>query len=391
MVPLVEPGRPELEPFQFRARSLSEALGPGCAGPVGTHMTTIDFSKPAIQQLHRVLTNAYNRDDLLVALVQRADIEPADIPFKSTIRDTWQALLIAADLALKVDAILDAVLADPKAAKAHGEVRAFRAGQMSVPAPQPAPSLDRPSEATERLAFEKIMSDQPTFLDIMFLQAGLDAADAVVRLRMKLSGRWYLGTGFLIAPDLVLTNHHNLFDEQGNKALELEVQFDYETTLDGAMREPVLAKADLTSITGERDGDWAIVRLVSPVSDRTPLQLASGRVEVNTWVAIIQHPDGLPKKIAMHHNTVTYADANIVHYLTDTLGGSSGSPVFNERWEVVALHHAGGDRELPGTNTTVFRNEGIAIGKVRARLDALGIRYGTSTTGSATETAHAAH
>ena len=29
-------------------------------------------------------------------------------------------------------------------------------------------------------------------------------------------------------------------------------------------------------------------------------------------------------------------------YLADTLPGSSGSPVLNNRWEVVALHHSGG-------------------------------------------------
>ncbi len=31
-----------------------------------------------------------------------------------------------------------------------------------------------------------------------------------------------------------------------------------------------------------------------------------------------------------------------VHYLADTLPGSSGSPVLNRHWEVIALHHSGG-------------------------------------------------
>jgi hypothetical protein len=31
---------------------------------------------------------------------------------------------------------------------------------------------------------------------------------------------------------------------------------------------------------------------------------------------------------------------------------------------------------VPGTKTTAYRNEGIAIAKVKARLDALGIRCG---------------
>ena len=192
---------------------------------------------------------------------------------------------------------------------------------------------------------------------------------------MKFEPDWYLGTGFPIGPDLLLTNHHNLFDKSGNKASELEIEFDYETTLTGAMREAVRAEADLTSIVGEQDDDWGIVRLAKPI-ERPPLRLAKDRPKVDAWVAIIQHPSGLPKKIALHHNTVTYVDDNVVQYLTDTLGGSSGSPVFNERWEVIALHHAGGDMTVPGTKTTAYRNEGIAIAKVKARLDALGIRHG---------------
>ena len=338
-------------------------------------MEAIDFSSAATQQLHRVLVDTYYREDIMVELLERAGVRPADIPFKSTVRGTWQAVLIAADRALKLDAVLNAVLADDGAAKAHADVKAFRSGQTALPAPQPPPSANRPSEATERRAFEKVMGDQPTFLDIAFLQAGLDAARAVARLRMKFEPGWYLGTGFLIAPDLILTNHHNLFDRTGNKLSQLEVEFDYETTLTGTMRETVLAEADLTSIVAEPDGDWGIVRLAKPVG-RTPLQLAKQPPKVDAWVAIIQHPNGLTKKIALHHNTVTHVDDNVVQYLTDTLGGSSGSPVFNERWEVVALHHAGGDMPVPGTKTTAYRNEGIAITKVKARLDVLGIRYG---------------
>lgn len=338
-------------------------------------MTAIDFSKPVSQQLHRVLVDAYYREDALVAILERAGVNPADIPFMGTVRGTWQAMLVALDQALKLDDLLDAVLADARAAKAHAEIRAFRTSQISVPRPGPAPQARGSSEATERKAFEKIMADQPTFLDIAFLQAGLDAARSVARLRVRFRDRWYLGTGFLIAPDLVLTNHHVLY-EKSEKLAELEILFDYETTLSGKVRETVSATPDLTSIVGEQDGDWAVVRLAALVPDRAPLAFAAERTQVEAWVAIIQHPSGLPKKIALHHNTVTYVSDSVVQYLTDTLGGSSGSPVFNERWEVVALHHAGGDLPLPGTTTTVYRNEGIAITKVKARLDALNIRYG---------------
>lgn len=48
--------------------------------------------------------------------------------------------------------------------------------------------------------------------------------------------------------------------------------------------------------------------------------------------------------------------------------GSSGSPVLNDAWEVVALHHAGGDISEPTTQRRYFRNEGILINKILANL-----------------------
>ncbi|MGL4649089.1 MAG: trypsin-like peptidase domain-containing protein, partial [Caldilineaceae bacterium] len=60
-------------------------------------------------------------------------------------------------------------------------------------------------------------------------------------------------------------------------------------------------------------------------------------------------------------------------YLTDTLPGSSGSPCFNDRWEVVALHHSGGWLREPGAKGTFFRNEGMQMGLVLAGIRAAGL------------------
>jgi endonuclease I len=61
-------------------------------------------------------------------------------------------------------------------------------------------------------------------------------------------------------------------------------------------------------------------------------------------VTIIQHPGGEPKQIALRENRVlklpNTAD-RFLYYETDTTPGSSGAPVFNDQWEVVAIHHSG--------------------------------------------------
>jgi V8-like Glu-specific endopeptidase len=61
-----------------------------------------------------------------------------------------------------------------------------------------------------------------------------------------------------------------------------------------------------------------------------------------------------------------------LQYLTDTLPGSSGSPVFDRDWNVVALHHSGGWLAEPGSSdkTTDYRNEGILIDVIMAGIQA---------------------
>lgn len=44
-------------------------------------------------------------------------------------------------------------------------------------------------------------------------------------------------------------------------------------------------------------------------------------------------------------------------YLTDTLPHSSGSPVFNSEWEVVALHHAGVQNKKIGNDNFAVVSE----------------------------------
>ncbi len=57
---------------------------------------------------------------------------------------------------------------------------------------------------------------------------------------------------------------------------------------------------------------------------------------------------------------------NRVRYTTDTEPGSSGSPVFNNRWDLIAIHHAAG-RWDAGANAWVS-NEGMRMDKIIADL-----------------------
>jgi endonuclease G len=88
-------------------------------------------------------------------------------------------------------------------------------------------------------------------------------------------------------------------------------------------------------------------------------------------VFIIQHPDGGPKMIGLSHNLVRHVDDDVLQYWTDTKAGSSGSPVFDNRWRVVGLHHRW--VAAPEGEGVAYRNQGRRIEPVLAGLQAHGI------------------
>ena len=60
-----------------------------------------------------------------------------------------------------------------------------------------------------------------------------------------------------------------------------------------------------------------------------------------------------------------------LHYRAPTEGGSSGSPVFEEQWKLIGLHHAGGST-MPRLNGkgTYEANEALRIDEIRDAITA---------------------
>jgi endonuclease G, mitochondrial len=84
-------------------------------------------------------------------------------------------------------------------------------------------------------------------------------------------------------------------------------------------------------------------------------------------VVIIQHANGGPKQIALSANAVLQVKPPWLHYSTDTLPGSSGSPVFNDLWQVIAVHHAEGP-ELKRPDGYCYSNEGVLASAIKPDL-----------------------
>jgi len=74
---------------------------------------------------------------------------------------------------------------------------------------------------------------------------------------------------------------------------------------------------------------------------------------------IIHHPSGETKKITFRNNKIVKEDINDksdrIHYAADTENGSSGAPVFDDKWNWIAINTGDSDkRRYPGYNTGIL-------------------------------------
>lgn len=200
---------------------------------------------------------------------------------------------------------------------------------------------------------EKMVGSTEDFVPVAYLDLSRAAANAVARVVD--AKRRAIGTGFMVSPRLFLTNNHvaDTAEVAGGQVL----QFGYELAVDGTPIEPTEFALDPASFfwtSSKDDLDATVVAVGEPVSgDRPladfgwcPLSSAKDKHADGDFVTIIQHPEGDFKQIALRENRVIGRGkaGRTLHYGADTLKGSSGSPVFNDQFSVVALHHAGGPR-----------------------------------------------
>jgi V8-like Glu-specific endopeptidase len=223
-------------------------------------------------------------------------------------------------------------------------------------------------EPVVKETLEKLTGVASTLLPISFLQMGIKMAKSVARVVITKPTHTEVGTGFLLPNNLFLTNNHVITDAA--VAQSAVIQFDYEQTQAGLAVQPTPFQLDpANGFATSVPNDWTAVRVKGDANKNFgAIELKAASVEKNEFVNIIQHPGGQHKQIGMYHNMVTYSDNNIIQYLTDTEPGSSGSPVFNSQWQVVALHHSGGMLTEPGGKKTFLRNEGININVVIAGI-----------------------
>lgn len=251
-------------------------------------------------------------------------------------------------------------------------------------------------DAQTELSYERIIAGSE-IQDVNYLARGARAAQAVSRIAVRDStGRLLAyGTGFLIAPGVLITNNHVL--PSSDVCIRSEAQFEYELDIDGRALNAVayaLDSAKLFFTSQALDFTVVAVRPTPSIGDGTlshygylPLVGSVGKISDGEWLTIVQHPNGDRKQICVRENKVLKRTGDVLWYSTDTLGGSSGSPAFNNDWYVVALHHSGVPEMKDGKIQSLFgrdydpardgeqdikwiANEGIRVSRIVETLQA---------------------
>jgi hypothetical protein len=234
--------------------------------------------------------------------------------------------------------------------------------------------------------FEQILG-KDRYKTFQWYRTGLDRAAGVAQICDR-AGNGF-GTGFLVRgtdvhPSIahewvVVTNAHVISDDPAEQSAtpaampadEVRIRFEAEDPNEEFGVDKILFSSSRAKL------DCTIVSLQSPVEHAKPFPIAKRLplVGKNQRVYVIGHPRGGRLSYSIDDNLLLDHEKPRVHYRAPTEGGSSGSPVFNQQWDLIALHHAGGMnmKKLNGKDGTYPANEGLYFQSV---LDAIAAKLG---------------
>jgi hypothetical protein len=168
----------------------------------------------------------------------------------------------------------------------------------------------------------------------------LQAAKSVARLQVQpMTGSGWSCTGFLIASDRLLTNNHCInSDEQCTGTV---AAFDL---TDVARPKQQLKCASL--LAHDPGLDYALIQLTTDASTQSPiLPFSTAQLKAGDPVEVIEHGWEVPARVSRSHCALVDIGVHVgqpksdIEYTCDTIESSSGSPILNTKYEVLAIHH----------------------------------------------------
>ena len=210
-----------------------------------------------------------------------------------------------------------------------------------------------------------------------YLSKGLRAVNTVCRIHV---GTPYgtverYGTGLVVAPGLLLTNHHILADAE--QAANSYALFQHEPDEGGQPLSSHTYRITPELFLTSRELDFSFATL-SPHSAQgfalghfgfAPLIDSSGKAVKGEKATIVHYGDGGRKEIALREAMILGVRENFIYYTTGTKYRSSGFPLFNDHWDVIGLHNM--IVPHPTNRDSFLANQGIRISAIFAHLQQL--------------------
>jgi V8-like Glu-specific endopeptidase len=342
---------------------------PHRAKPEELAMQAVECSfqdQAVLTELRKLLAALYPTEADQRRLATEAKLVTGAIPLGSSAFNNWHHILQHARHNRGVEALVSLALDEfPE----NEQLQLLRCGQ--TPPVLDGGSFAWQGPANGRELLEKAVSGRAALVPVAHLALALARARAVVKIVRPDGGT---GTGFLIPGDRLLTNHHVL--PSAEIAAESAAVFNYQKGASGCDEpaESLGLEPGRVFLTSEAD-DFTVVGIPAGTEARWgSIELRRSTVMKGELVNIIQHPGGGPKQMGLSFEVVAFVGAGRLQYLSDTQPGSSGAPVFDSRWNVVALHHSGGWLMEPGSSDkrVYYRNQGIHVDRIIERLDAAG-------------------
>jgi len=202
------------------------------------------------------------------------------------------------------------------------------------------------------IEFERLIGTND-LVDEFYLERALLAANPVCRVSIRAPSGHERGsaTGFMVSPRLLLTNQHvfTSADEAAPSVAEFNYRLDVAGRPEPSYRFRL--RPDLFFFN-HVPLDFAVVSVEPRSADGDGAELSAfgflrliperGKALLKEWMTVIQHPGGARRQFAIRENQcVADEDPDVLWYVSDTAQGSSGAPVLNDSFQVVALHHAG--------------------------------------------------
>ncbi len=231
--------------------------------------------------------------------------------------------------------------------------------------------------------FEKIFGDTG-FMSPEKIRLGLKRCEAVGRVEETTGDG--VGTGFAIPGAalcdrwsgnyLFVTNNHVVSTTDADALRFANAQVTFHALRDGAGKPFTTRFVRILRESPPDHLDYTVLEIADqppgleayPVADTMPTVNSGQRLYV------VGHPRGGGLMFSMQDNRLVDHGAPTdyrVHYRTPTEPGSSGSPVFNGGWELVALHHSGSATMKRIHGAGVYEaNEGIWIQAIRKEVSA---------------------